>query len=134
MATKGEGRGRINKEFQTSRYILLHVSVSTGNYTQCLTVTCNEKQPEKEYIWACSHMQNQFVVHIKVTQHNKLTILQLKKRILRILNMLAHNQKCQQGLRDPPLTSECLCGQFFPGEGGRVRVKKEGRVSGELTQ
>ena len=136
MVTKGEGRGRINKEFETSRYMLLHINwintVSAGNYTQCLTVTYNEKESEKEYIWACLHMQNQFDVHIKVTQHNKLTILQFKKRIPSILNMLAHNQKCQQGLRDSPLTSECLCGQFFPGEGGRGRGKKEGRVSGEL--
>lgn len=78
-------------------------------------------------------MQNQFVVHIKVTQHNKLTILQLKKRILRILNMLAQPEM-PTGVKRSTTDIRVSLRPVFPRGGRRVRVKKEGRVSGELTQ
>ena len=48
---------------------------STGNYIQCLIITYNGKESEKEHMY-----YNQFSVHLKLTQPYKSTILQFKEK------------------------------------------------------
>ena len=59
MVTKGEREGGINWEIGIDIYTLLCIKqinskdllYSTGNYTQCLVITCKAKESEKEYIY-----------------------------------------------------------------------------------
>ena len=89
---RGKGEGRINQEFGISRCKLLYIEwiknkvllYSTGNCTQYFVITCKGKEPEKEYlsiyISICPSIYlNHCAVHIKLTQHCKSTILQIKK-------------------------------------------------------
>ena len=95
MVTKGERGGGINQEFGINIYTLLYTKqitnkdllYSTGNYTQYLVITYKGKESEKEYmciyIYVCLYIYiylNHFAVHLKLTQHCKSTILQLKKK------------------------------------------------------
>ena len=92
----GEGRGGrgegMDWEFGISRCKLLYIEwiknkvllYSTGNCTQYFVITCKGKEPEKEYlsiyISICPSIYlNHCAVHIKLTQHCKSTILQIKK-------------------------------------------------------
>ena len=52
---------------------LLH---STGSHIQYLVITYNEKESEKEYAYIYTYL-NHFDVHLKLTQHCTLNILQL---------------------------------------------------------
>ena len=47
-----------------------------GNYSQYLVITYNGEECEKLYIY-----MNHFAVHLKLTQHCKLTICQFKKMV-----------------------------------------------------
>ena len=54
---------------------------STGNHIQYLTMTYNEKESEKEYIYIYIYIYiklNRFAVYLKLTQHCKSIICQLK--------------------------------------------------------
>ena len=50
---------------------------STGNYSQCLVITHNGKESEKEYMCVC--ITDYIAIHPKLTQHCKLAVVQLKK-------------------------------------------------------
>ena len=41
MVTKGEGRGRINKEFETSRYMLLHINWINSKHRELYSISYN---------------------------------------------------------------------------------------------
>ena len=65
MIIKGESRVGINKVFGINRYTLLYIKqvtnkdllYSIGNYIQCLVITYNGKESEKEYrIYAHTHI------------------------------------------------------------------------------
>ena len=54
---------------------------SARNYTQYFVITYNGKESEKEYMCVCVCIKlNHSGVHLKLTQHCKLTILQFKKK------------------------------------------------------
>ena len=89
---RGSGGG-INQEFGINIDTLLYIKqiinkdllYCTGNYTQYLVITYMEKKSGKEYIYIYIYMQvhiytqlNHFAVRLKLTQHCKSTILQLK--------------------------------------------------------
>ena len=94
---KGKGEGGINLKFGVNRYTQLYIKqinnkeprFSTGNYTQYLVVSYNEKESEKAYvykldttqklnnnIYTCICITESFTVNVK---HCKSTILQFKK-------------------------------------------------------
>ena len=57
---------------------------STGNYIQCLVLTYNTKEWGKEHIYTYTHTHTYIynkllVVHLKLTRHLNLTILQFIK-------------------------------------------------------
>ena len=69
--------GGIDWEFGINWYTLLYIKqinnkgllYRTGKYIQCLVITYNGKESEKKY--TCN-----FAIHLKLTQHCKLTIFQ----------------------------------------------------------
>ena len=84
MIAMGEGcGGGENCEFGVSRCKLLYIGwinnkvllYRTGNYIQYPVINHNGKESEKEYIYV---KLNHFAVYLKLTQHCKLTIFQLK--------------------------------------------------------
>ena len=78
----------MNKEFSTNICTLLcmkqinnrELLYSTGNYSQCLVITHNGKESEKEYMCVC--ITDYIAIHPKLTQHCKLAVVQLKKKLV----------------------------------------------------
>ena len=85
MVTKGEMGRELNQEFGINIYISLYIKqinkillYSTGNYTQYFVITYKGRESKKIVMYV---ELNHFAVHLKLTQHCKSTILQLKNKI-----------------------------------------------------
>ena len=94
---------------QTSQKYLLY---STGNYIQYFVISYKGKESEREQIYVC--ITESLFLHLKLTQHCKSTILQLKKEKLsaNVIHLSIHPKVFIEWLS---CTGECVrnCGSVM---------------------
>ena len=66
-----------------THYYVCNLICNTGDYTQYFSITYNGRESEREYIYITEYIYiykvNHFSLHLKLTQHCRLTIPQFKK-------------------------------------------------------